>query len=82
MAEGKLPLDVRSSFSGRIVVRFGKANTKVDLYVVDGIVRSSIPALKKFNNVPLSEVEDWYNRHPDVVYTCRRSDAWTATVTY
>lgn len=82
MAEGKLPFDVRSSFSGRVGVRFGKTHTRVDFYVQDGIVRSSIPALKKFKNVPLSEVEDWYNRHPDVEYMCRRSDSWTASVTY
>jgi hypothetical protein len=82
MAEGKLPLDIRSSFSGRVGVCFGKLHTRVDFYVEDGIVRSSLPALKKFNNAPLSEVEDWYNRHPDVTYQCRRSDAWTASVTY
>jgi hypothetical protein len=82
MAEGKLPVDVRSSFSGRVGVRFGKTRTRVDFYVEDGIVRSSLPALKGFKDRPLSEVEDWYNRHPDVEYQCRRSDAWTASVTY
>lgn len=82
MAEGKLPFEVRNAFSGRVGVRFGRTRTRVDFYVDNGIVRSSIPALKRFKNVPLSEVEDWYNRHPDVVYECRRSDVWTATETY
>lgn len=82
MAKNKLPFDVRSSFSGRVNVRFGRLNTRVDFYVEEGIVRSSIPSLRKFKNAPLAEVEDWYNRHPDVVYECRKSDSWTASVSY
>lgn len=82
MHEGKLPFAVRNSFSGRVAVRFGKLGTRIDFYVDGGIVRNSIPALKRFKNAPLSEVEDWYNRHPDVVYECRPQDSWTASVRY
>lgn len=82
MAEGKLPFHIRSAFTGRVAVRFGRLRTRVDFYVEDGIVKSSIPALKAFQQKPLSEVEDWYNRHPDVQYEVREIDAWREVRTY
>jgi hypothetical protein len=60
------------SFTG--IAQFRTDNLKVDCVVSHGIIRRTIPSLKRFTGKPLRTAFDWYNRHPDLHYTFTHRD--------
>ncbi len=61
---GNAPMIAWDSFTG--VARFRTDNINVDCIVYEGIIRRTIPSLKRFVGMPLRTAFDWYNRHPDL----------------
>ena len=58
------PMIAWDSFTG--VANFRTEHSNVDCFVYDGIIRRTIPSLKRFAGTPLRAAFDWYDRHPDL----------------
>ena len=58
------PMIAWDYFTG--IARFRTEHINVDCVVYEGIIRRTIPCLKRFTGKPLRTAFDWYNRHPDL----------------